>query len=86
MLIQDLDYVETIEETKEIKDINGGVFNIMSLLRNMVIYPISSAGINTMNGNSIGNSVTSFNISMPIFIFMGGSGSSRRSRWSSFFF
>ncbi len=85
MVIHDLDHLEEVEEKTE-TEVVGGNFNFFSFLRNLIIHPVSSAGINTLGGDSIGNSVTSYNISMPIFIFMPTTRNSRRSRWSSFFF
>lgn len=82
MIISDLEHMEQITEASNIK----GGFDLSTIMQSLSIYPAASSAINTLGGHSIGNTVTTMNISMPIFLVINYSPSrSSRSRFNPFF-
>lgn len=81
MIISDLEHMEQIPEAS---NINGG-FDWSSIMQSLSIYPAASSAVNTLGGNSIGNTVTTMNISMPIFLVINHSpSSSSRSQFTPY--
>ena len=91
MIIADLDYTEKIVETSEVmggrrrrrkKTTSTDLSSLFTTLyQSLAIYPASSAAINTLGGDAIGNTAISFNISMPILIAINGSDGSILGAW-----
>ncbi|BDA74779.1 hypothetical protein CAL7716_089450 [Calothrix sp. PCC 7716] len=82
MIISDLEHMEQITEASDIK----GGFDWSTIMQSLSIYPAASSAVNTLGGHSIGNTVTTMNISMPIFLVINYSPSrSSRSRFNPFF-
>ncbi|PAX57946.1 hypothetical protein CK510_08595 [Brunnivagina elsteri CCALA 953] len=75
-----------MEIVEEKIDVKGG-FDLSSLLQSLNIYPAAASSINTLGGHSIGNTVTTNNITMPIFLVFNYSpyNSSSRGRFSPYF-
>lgn len=85
MIIADLDHIEEATESSNLvggrrrrrRNQNNGFASLLpSLFQSLSIYPASSAAINTLGGDAIGNTAISFNISMPILIAVNGSNGS----------